>query len=512
MPAGDCAVPRSADVVVVGAGAAGAVVAARLSASGADEVLLVEAGEDYRSADTPRAVRGADIGRALAARALRWPELPARLTPEQPPRPYVCGRGAGGSSAINGQLAVRGTRADFDAWVRAGCSGWSWPEVRPLFAALEQDLDFGDEPGHGARGPVPVSRRPMGGRGPVSAALHEAATGLGHAEHPDLNAEGATGISPTAWHRRDGVRASSNDSFLEPARDRPRLRVAGRHTVSRVLFSSGRVSGVELAGDGHREVVAAPAVVLCAGAVHSPAILMRSGVGPDDHLAALGIEVVAALPGVGAGLGEHPAALLDLRLTAAASALAARADSGCYLLRLPSGPGDADDLQILPMDRTAGPGAGGLLVSLMRPESTGGVRLRSPDPADHPLLDLRLLADRRDLERLGRAVRHAAELLAHPAFREVADGGPARPPADLDGWLREHCRVLYHPSGTCRMGPEGEPGSVVDEEGRVLGVDGLWVADAAVMPMPCGVPPYLTTVMVAERLAAAIGSRLRRTR
>lgn len=488
VPAGDCAVQRTADVVVVGSGAAGAVVAARLSASGSADVLLVEAGPDYRSADTPAAVRGSDVGRALAVRSLRWPALMARLTEDQPPRPYVCGRGAGGSSAINGQLAVRGTREDFDVWARAS---WSWPAVLPAFVALERDLDFGDRPGHGSGGPVPVSRAPADRWGPVSAAMYAAALDLGHPEHPDLNAEGSTGISPSAWHRRDGVRVSSNDSYLEPARDR--LRVAGRHVVARVLFSSGRVCGVELVGEGHSEVVSAPAVVLCAGAVYSPAILLRSGIGPEDELVALGIEVVTPLPEVGAGLSDHPAILLDLRLTARAG----DSESGACLLRVGAN-------QFLPMDRTVGPASGGLMVSLMRPESTGTVRLRSTDPADDPALDLRLLTERADLERLGDAVRHAFELLGHPAFRDVVEERPAQPDGDL--WLRENCRTLYHPSGTCRMG------SVVDEEGRVLGVDGLWVADASVMPAPCGVPPYLTTVMVAERLAQAIGIRLPRGR
>ncbi|MFI6318295.1 GMC family oxidoreductase [Nonomuraea sp. NPDC050556] len=490
MPAGDRAVQRTADVVVVGAGAAGAVVAARLSASGSADVLLVEAGPDYRSADTPKAVRGTDVGRALAVRSLRWPTLMARLTDEQPPRPYVCGRGVGGSSAINGQLAVRGTREDFDAW---GLASWSWPAVLPAFVGLERDLDFGDRPGHGASGPVPVSRTPADRWGPVSGALHAAALDLGHPEHPDLNAEGSTGISPSAWHRRDGVRASSNDSYLEPARDR--LRVAGGHAVARVLFSAGRVCGVELVGEGRREVVSAPAVVLCAGAVYSPAILLRSGIGPEADLGALGIEVVSPLPGVGAGLSDHPAILLDVRLAAHSPG----SESGACLLRMGSS-------QFLPMDRTVGPASGGLMVSLMRPSSTGSVRLRGTDPADDPALDLRLLTEPEDLDRLGEAVRHAFELLGHPAFRAVVAERPERPGGDLARWLRENCRTLYHASGTCRMG------DVVDEEGRVLGVDGLWVADASVLPAPCGVPPYLTTVMVAERLAAAIRDRLPRAR
>jgi 5-(hydroxymethyl)furfural/furfural oxidase len=510
----ECAVPRAADVVIVGAGAAGAVIAARISEAGSENILLVEAGPDYRSANTPPAVRGTDIGRALAMRSLRWPRLRARYTEYQPLRAYACGRGVGGSSAINGQLAVRGTPADFRAWVRAGCSSWSWPDVLPTFVHIEHDTDFGDHPGHGSCGPVPISRAPADRRGPVSAALQAAATDLGHPEHPDLNTEGSTGISPAAWHRRDGVRASSNDSYLEPARNRPRLRVAGEHTVSRVLFASGRVRGVELVTQRHREVVSTPAVVLCAGAVYSPAILLRSGVGPPGQLGALGVETVAALPGVGAGLSDHPAVLLGFRLTDAATARSRETESGCCLLRTRSGldADSADDIQFLPLDQTFGPASGGLLVSLMRPASTGRLRLRSQDAADDPVLDLRLLTERVDLDRLRGAVRHAAELLDHPALREVVEGRPALPHGDLDRWLRENCQAQYHPSGTCRMGPPDGPATVVDSEGGVLGVDGLWVADASVMPVPVGVPPYLSTVMVAERLTAAIGSRLRAAR
>jgi choline dehydrogenase-like flavoprotein len=510
----ECAIPRAADVVIVGAGAAGAVVAARISEAGADSVLLVEAGPDYRSADTPPAVRGTDIARALGMRSLRWPALRAQLTEYQPRRPYACGRGVGGGSAINGQLAVRGTPADFDAWARAGCSGWSWRDVLPTFVHIEHDTDFGNHPGHGSCGPVPISRAPADRRGPVSTALYTAATDLGHTEHPDVNAEGSTGISPAAWHRSDGLRVSSNDSYLEPARSRPGLRIAGEHTVSRVLFASGRVRGVELVAGRHREVVSTPAVVLCAGAVYSPAVLLRSGVGPSGHLDALGIEIVAALPGVGAGLSDHPAVLLSFRLTDAAATRSRETESGCCLLRTHSGlDGDGiDDIQFLPLDRLVGPSSGGLLISLMRPRSTGSLRLRSQDATDDPVLDLRLLTDHGDLDRLRGAVQHAAELLDHPALREVVDGRPALPNADLDRWLQENCQAQYHPSGTCRMGPSDESGTVVDEEGRVLGVDGLWVADASVLPVPFGVPPYLSMVMVAERLAAAIQSRLRGAR
>jgi len=225
---------------------------------------------------------------------------------------------------------------------------------------------------------------------------------------------------------------------------------------------------------------------------------------------------VAALPGVGAGLSDHPAVVLDLRLTDAAAARARETEAGSSLLRTRSRPSadplvaarPVDDLQILPIDRTLGPAGAGLMVSLMRPESTGRLRLRSADATVDPVLDLGLLTDPRDVDRLGDGVRQAEELLRHPALRGLIEHRPTVPSGDLGPWLQKHCQAQYHPSGTCRMGPEREPGTVVDEEGRVLGVDGLWVADGSVMPVPVGVPPYLTTVMVAERLAAAIRRRL----
>lgn len=498
------------DVVVVGAGSAGTAYAAERAAAGQARVLLLEAGPDYRSADTPAEIRGANFGPIIRLGRYHWNGLMATVGAGREPRLYLQGRGVGGSSAINGQGAVRALPGDYDRWAAAGCKGWSWAEALPVLRDIEDDHDFGAEPYHGTGGPIPVVRT-AAEAGPVSRALAEAAVAAGHPEHPDLNAPDQAGISPATWNRGPAGRVSGNDAYLEPARDQAGLTIRGDTLVSRVLFQGSQVRGVELLTGQGTEVIAAGEVCLSAGTLHTPAILLRSGIGPASELPP-GVRPVADLAGVGAGLQDHPMMWLSFPLAAGPGQDGPDTLPGRCVLRFSSGgPGAAEhDLEILPLDRsTFNPAEGGLMVSLMQPASTGKLRLESADPRAEPAVEIGMLADPDDLSRLRHAVRAAASLCRSGPLAAVMDGrltagGQAVDDLDdeqLGGALAGNCMEYYHAVGTCRMGDPADPGTVVTPDGWVTGVDGLRVADCSVLPDLPRAPTHLTAVALAVALA-----------
>ena len=314
-----------------------------------------------------------------------WPDLMARNTDQRPPSPYLCGLGVGGSSSINATFAVRPVRDDFEQWP----PGWSWDDVLPSFIRLEADLQFGHQPYHGRDGPIPVTRRPVESWGPVALALRDAALDAGHVWCDDLNAPASTGVSPIPFTQLHGVRVSTNDAYLEPARHRPNLQILGGALVDRVLIEGNRAVGVRVRVAGSWRDELADDVIVSAGAIHSPGVLMRSGIGPASRLSRLGIPVVADLGGVGANLREHPAVHVALALNAEARQSPTNMDMGNCYLRHSSDHEAANDVFIVSAN------TGALGVALMQVVSTGRVDLTAADPETSPQVRFRMLSDRR---------------------------------------------------------------------------------------------------------------------
>ncbi len=488
------------DVVIVGGGAAGCVLARRLGESGDRTILLLEAGPDLRSA-TPAEFRD----------GWRLPTVPDWGFQSEPDRSGATGtlrrgRLLGGTSWLT-RFAVRGGVADFDAWAARGNPGWSFDDVLPSFRRLEADADYGDRPWHGRDGPMPITRYPELAPSEIHATTLRAFEALGFPAVADHNEPGAVGAGPMPMSSRAGGRVTALDAYLPPDFRPPNITVRPDSPVDRVLLDGGRATGVRLV-DGTE--IRTGTVILAAGTYGSPPILMRSGIGPADHLREHGIAVRVDLPGVGENLADHPGVDLEIGWRGAGAA-----GPGLHSLATfhssQAASTDAPDLMFWITDPEADDPAFYLDPVLLRPESRGSVRLRSADPTERPRIELPGLREPPDVERLVEGYRTGLEVANLPEIRRLCPEPPPPDPGDAAGWRRrivENTYSIPHVVGTCAMGPAPETGAVVDALGRVHGVENLAVADASIMPQAPSGFPHIITIMLAEHLSATLAQAI----
>lgn len=501
------------DLVVVGAGSAGAVIAARASEDPRRRVLLLEAGPDYpQLAQTPFDLVNSH-NNSYTAHDWGFDYLPTARGRGQP---FPRGRVTGGSSAVNTTIALRGMPEDYDGWAERGNPEWAWAKVLPAFRRLERDLDYGDAPYHGDAGPISIRRYRHDELTPVHQAFLEASRELGYADCPDANDPAGWGAGPHPMNKLGRLRVSTAIGYLAAARARPNLVIQPSTTVRRVLFEGARAVGLEVEHAGDVSRLGAGLVVLAAGAIQSPAILMRSGLGKREELEPLGIEVLQHVPAVGSNLCDHPA-LAVLCSVKDPSILDADQPIVQTILRYtaPRSP-HRNDLQIEAFSFS--PRGGGLrnfaiAAVLEQVEGTGSLRLASADPAAAPLIEQHFCEDERDLARLAACFRDTLAFTATRAYREIIDDvlfpSPERQLDDdtLFELLRRFSASGYHPCGTARMGPAADPGAVVDQYGRVHAVANLVVADASIMPSVPRANTNLTSIMIGEMVGEWLRTR-----
>jgi 5-(hydroxymethyl)furfural/furfural oxidase len=552
--------------LVVGGGAAGCVLAGRLSENPKNQVVLIEAGPDTPPEHTPADIIATYPGRAMANMNYFWPKLRGRrgngdYIPKDAQKPmfFHQARVMGGGSSINAQIALRGLPRDFDGWAAAGADGWDWASVLPYFRRLEHDEDF-DNDLHGKDGPVLIRRVPHDRWDHFTQAVGEVWAEQGHAFVDDMNGDAADGFAAVPFSNDGHSRWSAARSYLTvEVRRRPNLRILPETEVTRIRFDGRRAIGVEARRIGESLTIDADLVILSAGGVHSPKLLMLSGVGPAQHLADKGVPLVLDKPGVGSNLQDHPSVYVSCYMPPSIRSGDEYIGPASYL-RYSSGVQDCagSDMVLISAGRSGWHAVGRQLATLVPfvaiPYSRGAVRLTSPHAEEEADVCFNFLDDLRDRKRLVDAFRTSAEILTHSAVARIT-GNPfpsifservanlAVPTAShrlltdvaamlLDSnssvrtFLMDHvvneapalsalmaddralteyvCSAvvsIWHPSCTCRMGAANDRQAVVDPYGRVYGLENLVIADASIMPNVTTTNTNIPTLMIAERIA-----------
>jgi len=562
------------DYIIVGGGSAGCVLANRLTARGTNKVLVCEAGEDTEPGKVPSEILDSYPGTAYLNDRFIWSSLKVttevishndRDAPKPPLRKYEQARILGGGSSINGQMANRGAPTDYNEWEERGAAGWNWDSVLPYFKKLETDLDFDDE-WHGQDGPIPVRRVPEAHWSGHSKAVVEAFKRANYKSLPDQNGFFEDGFFPVTISNADEERRSAAMGYLNAdIRKRENLTIFTRTSVTELLFEGLRCVGVKALVNGKPEEFRAREIILSSGAIHSPAHLMRAGIGPANHLSDLGIPVRHAAYGVGQRLMDHPSIAIASFLKP--HARLTNIDTRRHMnvaMRYTSNIGNAPpgDMFVIGTSKNSwhkvGEQIGAFLVFVNKTFSeTGEVKLQSANWSDEPSVDFNLLSDRRDLERIADAIRRLAPLYNDPAMKGVTsnpfpaaysdkvrqvgaintknkvltgimagllDGpeflrnyllknfimedftleGVCNDEDEAEAFIRKAAVGVWHASCTCRMGAEDDTMAVTNNAGLVHGVAGLRVVDASLFPVvPCANTNF-PTIMTAEKISDAI--------